>query len=161
MSSQLSSRDFLEIMIEYLESHGQITIDHDYDLYSEAIKCLRREADSNESTLMCDSLVEEPLEQGGTLASMKESFGTLSGSEQEEFLEGVLNEKSKGIIKIPLEMVRNCYMKEVGENCGEEMLQKIASQVARDFDFHKSVHKQVLEACKSAEDPNMLALLSI
>lgn len=161
MSSLLSSRDFLEIMLEYLESHGQITFDHDFDLYSEAIKCLNNEGKLGYSAHCEDAPANNSSDQGGTLDSMKMSFESLSGSEQESFLEDILREKNKGIIKIPLEMVRNCYLKEVGHNCDEETLQKIASQVARDFDFHKSVHKQVLEACQSAEDPNMLALLSL
>lgn len=164
MSNLLTSHDFLEIMLEYLECHGQITVDHDQVLLDEAQRCLRSEALSPSSNMMGEvaDVAEDEAEAIKTGVSFaKETYDTLTPSEQKDFIDKILSEKSQGIAQIPVSMVKQCYLKEMGENCDEDTALKIASQVARDLDYHKSIHQQVRDACQSAEDENMLSLLSL
>lgn len=164
MSKHLNSRDFLEIVVEYIQAHGQITLEHDQVLFDEAIKCLINESsmsyrEAHMETPCCDDTTNKISLTGASFA--KEAYENLSATEKDDFIKDVILNKSKRIFEIPIDVVKQTYMKEVGENCDDNLASKIASQVARDLDFHKSVHQQIREACRSSIDENMLALLTI
>lgn len=163
--NQLTAFDFLEIILERIQSHGHVTYEHDYDLCTEAMACLshpHQQVSSHFNEEENPDFEEFVDDNTSTLPSViKRNFDNLSQVEQQDLLVNLLTENSQPIVEIPLEMVKNCYLKEMGESCQEEMAMKIARQVARDIDFHRSIHLQVIEACRSASDENMMALLSI
>jgi hypothetical protein len=142
-------------------------LDHDSAFIDEALKCLKNENLLPSSVVMPPHDLQEyesEFSDEGAEAGVpfvKGAYDMLTPSEQEKLLSAILAENSQGVIQIPLSDVRQCYKKEMGENCDDALASKIASQVARDLDFHKSVHQQIREACQAATDQNMLSLLSI